>query len=83
MSETVLYEPPESRKWPWQFFELAGVILLALGRDGTVTYVNQKGAETLGYPVQQILGKDWLAGAMARRFRPVASPPTTCSAWSR
>jgi PAS domain S-box-containing protein len=45
--------------WPWQFFELAGAILLALGPDGTVTYINQKGADTLGYPVEQILGKDW------------------------
>ena len=45
--------------WPWQFFEIAGSILLALRTDGRVTHINQAGAETLGRSVQEILERDW------------------------
>lgn len=55
--------------WPWQFFELAGAILLALRPDGTVSYINQKGAETLGYPVQEILDSDWFETFLPARMR--------------
>jgi PAS domain S-box-containing protein len=45
--------------WPLQFFELAESILLGLGPDGRVIFINQKGADALGYQVAQAVGRDW------------------------
>jgi len=42
-----------------QYIDLAGVMLLALDKDGKVTLVNGKGCEILGYEEDQILGKSW------------------------
>jgi PAS domain S-box-containing protein len=47
--------------WPWEFFELAGVMLLALDRGGRVLHINARGAEILGRPVDEIVGRDWFA----------------------
>lgn len=55
--------------WPLQFFELADSILLGLGTDGRVIYVNQKGADVLGYPVAQIVGKDWFETFLPEELR--------------
>lgn len=42
-----------------QHFDLAGVMLLALDKDGKVARINKKGCEVLGYEEDQILGKSW------------------------
>jgi len=42
-----------------QYINLAGVMLLALDKDGRVTLVNKKGCEILGYEEDRILGKSW------------------------
>jgi PAS domain S-box-containing protein len=43
-----------------QYFDLAGVMLVALDKHGQVTLINKKGCEILGYEEDQILGKSWL-----------------------
>ena len=45
--------------WPLQFLELADSIMLGLGTDGRVLFINQKGADVLGYPVEQVVGRNW------------------------
>ncbi|HEY3418329.1 MAG TPA: PAS domain S-box protein, partial [Armatimonadota bacterium] len=42
-----------------QYLDIAGVMLLALDRDGRVTLLNRKGLEILGYAPEEILGKNW------------------------
>ena len=42
-----------------KYLDVAGVILVALDRDGKVTLINQKGCDILGYPEEDILGKIW------------------------
>lgn len=41
------------------YIEHAGILFLVLDRNGRVTLINRKGAEILGYPKEEILGKDW------------------------
>jgi PAS domain S-box-containing protein len=43
-----------------KYLDIAGVILLALDRDGIVTLINQKGCEILGYSAEEIIGKNWI-----------------------
>ncbi len=40
--------------------DIAGVMILALDRKGKVTLINRRGAEILGLPEDQIVGKDWV-----------------------
>jgi PAS domain S-box-containing protein len=42
------------------YLDIAGVMMLALDPDGIVTLINQKGCEMLGYPADEIIGKDWI-----------------------
>lgn len=41
------------------YLDVAGVILVALDRDGRVKLINRKGAELLGYEKEDIDGKGW------------------------
>jgi PAS domain S-box-containing protein len=42
-----------------QYLDVAGVILIAIDKDRKVTLINPKGCEILGYPQEEIVGKDW------------------------
>ena len=42
-----------------QYLDVAGVILIAIDTDRKVTLINPKGCEILGYPKEEIIGKDW------------------------
>jgi PAS domain S-box-containing protein len=41
------------------YLDLAGVILVALNREGTITLLNKKGYEILGYEEGELIGKNW------------------------
>ncbi|MBI5902658.1 MAG: PAS domain S-box protein [Deltaproteobacteria bacterium] len=41
------------------YLDVAGAMLVALDRDGRVKLINRKGAETLGYAEEDIVGKGW------------------------
>ncbi|MCX7021433.1 MAG: PAS domain S-box protein [bacterium] len=41
------------------YLDIAGVIILTLDAQGSVTLINQKGCEVLGRPEGEILGKNW------------------------
>jgi PAS domain S-box-containing protein len=41
------------------YLDMAGVMFVALDRDGTVTLVNRKGCEILGLEESEILGRNW------------------------
>ena len=41
------------------YFEIAGVIMIVLSADGTVSEINRKGAEVLECPAEMAVGKNW------------------------
>lgn len=53
--ETVRYE----RNLAQQYFNVAGVLLVALDLNGNVTLINPKGCEILGYEQKEIIGYNW------------------------
>jgi len=42
-----------------QYLDIAGVILLGLTSDQTITLINKKGCALLGYAQEELLGKNW------------------------
>jgi PAS domain S-box-containing protein len=42
-----------------RYLDIAGVMLVALGTDGTVNLINKKGCQILGYDEEEIIGKNW------------------------
>jgi PAS domain S-box-containing protein len=42
-----------------KYLDVAEVILLALDELGRVELINRKGCQILGYPLEEIIGKDW------------------------
>jgi two-component system CheB/CheR fusion protein len=42
-----------------QYLDVAGVIIVALAADETVSLINQRGCEVLGYEENEIVGKNW------------------------
>lgn len=42
-----------------RYLDIAGVMLIDIDSDGTVSLINNKGCEILGYPHDQIVGLNW------------------------
>jgi len=53
--EELRYERDVNR----QYFEIAGVILISLDTSGNVNLINPRGCEILGYPKEELIGKNW------------------------
>lgn len=51
----------EEKNRAQRYLDIAGVMLVAIDGDGIVTLVNRKGCEILGYPAEEIIGKNWFA----------------------
>ncbi|MCD6359625.1 MAG: PAS domain S-box protein, partial [Armatimonadetes bacterium] len=51
------------------YLQMAGTILVVLSTDGRVELINRKGCEVLGYPAEEITGKDWFANFLPERER--------------
>lgn len=49
----------KEREKAQHYLDIAGTMLLALDATGTVTMINKKGVEILGYPDKYIIGKNW------------------------
>ncbi|WP_165077180.1 MASE3 domain-containing protein, partial [Methanogenium sp. MK-MG] len=64
-----------------QYLDIAAVMFLVIDRNGDVQLINRKGAEILGYPPEEIIGKNWYAtflpspvrDEVGRRFRHLIS----------
>jgi PAS domain S-box-containing protein len=41
------------------YLDIAATMLIGLGRDGSVSLVNRRACEVLGYQQEQLLGRDW------------------------
>jgi PAS domain S-box-containing protein len=52
-----------------KYLDIAGSILIALDRNGKVTLINRKGCKMLGYPEEEIIGKEWFDEFLPIDFR--------------
>jgi diguanylate cyclase (GGDEF)-like protein/PAS domain S-box-containing protein len=52
-----------------RYLDIAGVMLMALDRDGNIAMINRKGAEMLGRPEHLLLGQNWFAHFVPRAER--------------
>lgn len=49
----------EERNKAQQYLNIAGVIIVAINKEGVVSLINKKGCEVLGYEEEEIIGKNW------------------------
>jgi PAS domain S-box-containing protein len=52
-----------------EYLDIAGVILLALDREGRVTMINRRGLEILGHDEGELDGADWVSTCIPPRDR--------------
>jgi PAS domain S-box-containing protein len=51
------------------YLDLAGVMIVALDRQGRVALINKKGAEILGWTEEEIVGADWFERFLPEQIR--------------
>lgn len=51
------------------YIDIAGVILVVIEADERVSLINKKGCEILGYPEEQIIGKNWFNNFIPEKGR--------------
>ncbi len=51
------------------YFDVAGVITAAIDHLGTVSLINHKGCDVLGYPEDRIVGKSWADNFVSEEHR--------------
>jgi len=51
------------------YLETAGLMLAAVDPDGTISTINRKGCEILGYPEAELLGRNWITTCLPGRIR--------------
>ncbi|MEE9540831.1 MAG: PAS domain S-box protein, partial [Candidatus Thorarchaeota archaeon] len=59
----------EERDRAQKYLDIAGVMIVSLDLDGTVTLVNRRGCEILGYDSKEIIGKDWFKTFIPKSLR--------------
>ncbi|MBD3182468.1 PAS domain S-box protein [Candidatus Poribacteria bacterium] len=52
-----------------KYLEVAGVIIISIAPDKKVTTINRKGCEILGYPKEDIIGKNWFQNFLPENVR--------------
>jgi len=51
------------------YLDLAGVIIVAINRDGIITLLNKKGYELLAYNEGELMGKNWFQFTFSDELR--------------
>ncbi len=52
-----------------RYLDIAGVMIVILDSSATVTLINKKGCEILGYPEHEIIGKNWCETFLPARIK--------------
>ncbi len=52
-----------------RYLEIAGVMIAVLDRDGRIVLINRKGSDILGYPEEELAGRDWFELCVPERMR--------------
>jgi len=53
-----------------KYFDIAGVILVAIDSNQKVRLINRRGCEVLGYNQEEIVGKNWIDNFIPPRLKP-------------
>ena len=64
----------EERDNAQKYLDIAGVILVAINRDGNVILINKKGCDILGYDEREIVGMNWFDNFIPERLRDIIKP---------
>ena len=59
----------EERDRAQKYLDVAGVMLVALDRDGTITMMNRRGCEIVGCGERDLTGKNWFDACIPERLR--------------
>lgn len=52
-----------------QYLDNTGTVMVALDRSGVITMINERGALTLGWTVDELVGKDWFETCLSHELR--------------
>jgi two-component system cell cycle sensor histidine kinase/response regulator CckA len=52
-----------------KYLDIAGVMMVALNREGMVTLVNRRGLDILGYSESELLGRNWFETCVPENIR--------------
>ncbi|GMR05026.1 MAG: PAS domain-containing hybrid sensor histidine kinase/response regulator [Thermodesulfobacteriota bacterium] len=55
-----------------RYLDVAGVMLIVLDPAGTVTLINKRGCEILGYGEKEVVGRDWFDNFLPPQYRDFA-----------
>ncbi|MGB3851957.1 MAG: PAS domain S-box protein [Tunicatimonas sp.] len=66
-AETVLRKEKEKMQ---TYLDVAAAMFVVVEKDQTVSLINQCGCEVLGYPEEEVIGKDWFATFVPDDERP-------------
>jgi len=53
-----------------QYLDIAGVMIFVFKTDGTIVLVNNRACEILGYPKEQVVGKNWFDHFLPKKVVP-------------
>ncbi len=59
----------QARDQAQSYLDLAGVMLLALDAEGRIALINRKGAEILGWPEEELVGRDWFSACVPEEMQ--------------
>jgi len=57
------------RKKAYEFMNVTGMMLVSVGKDKKVDYINKKGLEVLGCRENEVVGKNWFANFLPKANR--------------
>ncbi len=63
------YKFEKERRKSQQYLDIAGVMFVAMDREGSITLVNKKLCETTGYTQNELIGKNWVTLMMPVRLK--------------
>lgn len=55
-----------------KYLDVAEVAIVAIDKNGEVSFINKKGCEILGYKYKRIIGKDWFSNFIPERTKDYA-----------
>ena len=69
----IIEELKRERETTQRYLDTAASILLVINKEGKVISINRKGCEILGYPLNEIVGKNWFDHFIPERNKKVVS----------
>ena len=52
-----------------KYLDIAGVIIVAINVSGQITLINKRGCDILGYPKEELIGKNWFDTFLPEKIR--------------